>query len=189
MLYLVLAAYSTVFFAEMLGDKSLYTISSLTLRFRPMQVLVGITVAFAGKMLVAVLIGQTIAQLPAGVVAGASAVTFFATALVIWFRKTEGSKRERELSPEWPRATALSFIAIFFTEWADVGQIAAATLVARYHAPFLVWLGATAALITKGVLALALGAVLRKRLPQNALRYGAVAMCMVMGVLAVLRID
>jgi len=189
MLYLLLAAYGTVFFAEMLGDKSLHTITSLTIRFRPTHVLAGITVAFASKMLVAVLIGQTIARLPAAVVAGASTVTFFATAIVIWFKKTEGSEHKRELSSYWPRATAISLFAILFTEWGDVGQIAAATLVARYHSALLVWLGATAALVTKGALAIVLGAILRERLPQKALRYGAVAMCMAMGVLSALKID
>jgi putative Ca2+/H+ antiporter (TMEM165/GDT1 family) len=187
MVYLLLATYGTVLFAELLGDKSFYTISSLTTRFRAAHVLGGISVAFAGKMLVAVLVGQAIAGLPPALVAGISAATFFATALAIWFKKPRREKREGDEG--WPRATTVSFAAVFLTEWGDVGQIAAATLVASYHAPFIIWVGATAAMMTKGLLAVTLGVGLRQRIPQSGLRYGAFAMCVVMGILAALRID
>jgi len=189
MFYLFVAAYGTVLFAEMLGDKSLYTISSLTARFRLGHVFAGITIAFAGKMLVAVLIGQTIAMLPLKLVATTSALTFFLTALVIWFKKSEARETEREARPYWTRATILSFAAVFFTEWGDVGQITAATLVARYDAPFVIWLGATVALVTKGLLAITLGVGLRKRIPPHWLRYGAVAMCLTLGILAAFGVD
>lgn len=189
MVYLLLATYGTVLFAELLGDKSFYTISSLTTRFRAAHVLGGISIAFAGKMLVAVMVGQAIAGLPAALVAGVSAATFFATALVIWFKKPRSEKPGLEPEGRWPRATGVSFAAVFLTEWGDVGQIAAATLVASYHAPFVIWVGATAAMITKGLLAVTLGVGLRQRIPQSGLRYGAFAMCLVMGILAALRID
>ena len=189
MLYLLLATYGTVLFAEMLGDKSIYTISSMATRFRALHVLCGITLAFAGKMLVAVLIGQAIAALPPALVAGVSAATFFTTALVIWFKKPESRKPERAPEQYWARTVAFSFAAIFFTEWGDVGQIAAATLVARYQSPFIIWLGATAALVTKGLLAIILGIGLRERIPPRCLRYGAFAMCLMMGILAAFRIN
>jgi putative Ca2+/H+ antiporter (TMEM165/GDT1 family) len=189
MLYLLLATYGTVLLAELLGDKSFYTISSLTTRFRPLHVLGGISIAFAGKMLVAVLLGQAIAGLPPALVAGVSAATFFTTALFIWFKKPQSGKPEPEAGKHWPRAATISFAAIFLTEWGDVGQIAAATLVATYHAPVIIWFGATAAMMTKGLLAITLGVGLRQRIPQASLRYGAFAMCMVLGILAVLRID
>jgi putative Ca2+/H+ antiporter (TMEM165/GDT1 family) len=189
MFYLLLATYGTVLFAELLGDKSFYTISSLTTRFRPAHVLGGISIAFAGKMLVAVLLGQAIAGLPPALVASVSAATFFTTALVIWFKKPRSEKPELDAARRWPRAATVSFAAIFLTEWGDVGQIAAATLVASYHAPFIIWLGATSAMMTKGLLAITLGIGLRDRIPQSSLRYGAFAMCLVMGILAALRID
>jgi putative Ca2+/H+ antiporter (TMEM165/GDT1 family) len=104
MVYLLLATYGTVLFAELLGDKSFYTISSLTTRFRAAHVLGGISVAFAGKMLVAVLVGQAIAGLPPALVAGISAATFFATALAIWFKnaRPESAGRARPLFPSPP---------------------------------------------------------------------------------------
>ncbi|HEX8458586.1 MAG TPA: TMEM165/GDT1 family protein [Pyrinomonadaceae bacterium] len=189
MFYLFAAVYGTVLFAELLGDKSLYMISSLTARFRLAHIFAGLSLAFAGKMLVAVLVGQTIATLPLKLVAGISAATFFLTALALWFKKTEASRTEHEPSPDWTRATAVSFAAVFFTEWGDIGQITAATLVARYQAPLVIWLGATIALVTKGLLAITLGVGLRKHISPRWLRYGAVVMCLTMGVLAAFGVD
>ena len=189
MLYLLFATYGTVLLAEMLGDKSIYTISSLATRFNVRHVLAGISLAFAGKMLVAVLVGRAIAQLPPSLIAGVSAVTFLATALVIWFRKPEQHDAAGAQPQFWTRAVFVSFAAIFFTEWGDVGQIAAATLATRYREPLVVWLGATAALITKGLLAITLGVELRKRVAPRYVRYGAVTICVAMGILAAFHID
>ena len=68
MFYLLLATYGTVLLSELLGDKSIYTISSLGMRFRPLYVFCGFTAAFMVKMSVAVLLGQMIAELPRSVV-------------------------------------------------------------------------------------------------------------------------
>lgn len=188
-LSLLLATYVTIFLAELVGDKNLYTISSLTVRFHLWPVFCGIALAFSLKMLAAVLLGQAIAGLPTALVTGMSAATFFTTGLIIWMKKPEGASRAVVRTNHWSRAVPVSFAAIFFSEWGDVGQIAAATLAARYHLPLVVWLGATLALMTKGILALTLGAGLCRRLPQNILRYGALTLCFTMGILSLLRIE
>src|ERR1051325_310669 len=186
---LLLATYATIFLAELVGDKNLYTISTLTVRFHILPVMCGISLAFAGKMLAAWSVGRAVAKLPSALVTGMSAATFFATGLIIWMKRPEGQPRRDEGARRWSRALPVSFAAIFFSEWADVGQIAAATLAARYHAPLMVWTGATLALMTKGLLALTLGAGLCRRLPQNVLRYGALGLCLMMGILSLLRIE
>src|SRR6185436_13802109 len=154
MLYLLVVTYSTVFLTELLGDKTIYTVGSLVIRFHPSSVFYGITAAFMGKMLAAVLIGQALAELPATVVGITSAVTFFTMALVIWFKKTEEATTAEKQHRYSSRAALISFAAIFFSEWGDAGQLTAAVLVARYPAPLIVWTGATLALITKGVLSM-----------------------------------
>jgi Ca2+/H+ antiporter, TMEM165/GDT1 family len=188
-LSLLLATYGTIFLAELVGDKNLYTISSLTVRFHIWPVFCGIALAFSVKMLAAVLLGHAIAGLPSALVTGMSAATFFATGLFIWMKRPEGAPRAEVDRRYWSRAVPVSFAAIFFSEWADVGQIAAATLAARYQAPLTVWLGATLALITKGILALTLGAGLCRRLPRNVLRYSALGLCFTMGILALFKIE
>ena len=186
--YLFLAAFGTIFLAELLGDKTIYTIGTLAARFSPVPVLCGVIVAFMGKMLVAVLIGQALAELPAGLVAGVSTVTFLVTAVIIWFKRPGDGLVESRQSPYWSRVTVISFAAVFFSEWGDVGQITAATLVARYQAPLIVWLGATLALTVKGVLAMTLGISLRKRVSPAVLKYGAFSLCLVLGMVSASRL-
>ncbi|MCA1592624.1 MAG: TMEM165/GDT1 family protein [Acidobacteria bacterium] len=186
MLYLLLATYATVFLSELLGDKSIYTISSLAMRFRPLYVFSGFTVAFMAKMLIAVLLGQVIAELPASLVTITSAVTFFVAALVIWFKRKDDGSVRREHDEHFSRAALITFAAIFFSEWGDIGQITAATLTARYQMPLLVWLAATSALITKGLLAMTLGRGLRRRVPQRILRPVSASLCLIMGVVSVI---
>ncbi len=188
MLTILAAAFGTVLVAELLGDKSIYTIGSLTTRFRMAHVLAGIAVAFAAKMGVAVMAGRAISAVSPGIVATTSSITFLATALVLW-RKRPSQGGVAGHDERWPRAASISFGAIFLTEWADAGQIAAAALTARFGHPVLIWSAATAAMMTKGVLALAAGASLRGRIPQTGLRYVALGLCVAMSILSASRID
>ena len=71
--YVLVASYWTVLVAELIGDKSIYTVASLTLRFRARLVFLAMVAAFGGKMLAAVLFGGLLTQLPAGLVTAASA--------------------------------------------------------------------------------------------------------------------
>ena len=86
----------------------------------------------------------------------------------------------------------VSFAAIFFSEWGDVGQITAATLAAKYHVPLVVWAGAVTAMITKGSLAAFLGAGIRRwihdRVSPTIVRYVAVTLLLVLGLLSVTEI-
>src|SRR5271165_4544148 len=156
---IILAAYGTVFLAEIVGDKLLYTTGVLATRYRWTPILCGMAAAFMLKMGVAVAVGKAISTLPTWLVATITAVNFFAIAFVLW-RKPD----KREVKPkEYPahHAALVSFAAIFFSEWGDVGQITAATLAAKFAAPLAVWIGAVLAMVTKGALAASIGASVR----------------------------
>jgi len=188
MLYLLLATYGTVLLCEWLGDKNLYTITSLTMRFRPLYVFSGFTAAYMIKMGVAVLAGTVIANLPTLLLTIMSTLTFFIAALVIWFRRDDGPTTTRsEENSNFSRVSLLAFGAILLSEWGDVGQIMAATLTVRYHLPLVVWIGATLALITKGLLALAIGRGLRNRIPDSILRPVCASVCVIMGIVSALQ--
>jgi Ca2+/H+ antiporter, TMEM165/GDT1 family len=189
MLTVLLVAYSTVLVLELLGDKTLYTISALATRYRPVPLLLGITAAFMAKISVAVLFASLLEQLPPAVAAGISAVTFFAMTILLWRQKPDAGKSEAMSVHPWPRVTLLSFSLVFFAEWGDIGQITAAALAIRYHDPFAVWLGATLALVTKGILAMTVGTTLRRHVPAQRLRYVAISLCLLMGVMATLRVE
>jgi len=64
--YIALLSFWTVFLAELVGDKSIYSIASLSIRYSAAAVFSGITLAFAGKMLVAVLLVRLLVHLHFG---------------------------------------------------------------------------------------------------------------------------
>lgn len=186
--YVLLAAYSTVLVAELVGDKAIYTVASLALRFRPGLVFGAISVAFMFKMLGAVLLGRAIVHVFGRWTTLASAMALFASALFIWLKGPELALAKPTVSADWSRAISVSFSSLFFTEWGDAGQIAAAALTAQTHSSLSVWLGGTLALMTKGGLAIVLGLKLRDRLPRHLLRPLASLSCCLLAILALLRV-
>jgi len=182
--YLVLVAYWTVLVAELIGDKTIYMVSSLAMRFRPLAVLAPMLLASATKMLAAVLLGKLIVRFNSRWTDLISACTFFLSAALIWFEEKEERPKQSPINVHWSRAALVSFGSLFFAEWGDPGQISAAALVLKSHSPWAVWLGGTCAMVTKGVLAMTLGMKLAERLPQRTLRTLASASCGVLGVVA-----
>jgi putative Ca2+/H+ antiporter (TMEM165/GDT1 family) len=181
---IVAVAYSTVFLAELVGDKAVYTIAALGLRFRPWPVLGGIALAFAGKMLAAVLLGKVLLKIPGHWTSVLSAFGFFACAIFIWFREPGKAVVTNAAGRGWLHAAGLSFSSLFLTEWCDTGQIVAAALAAHTQELLAVWLGGTLALLTKGVLALTVGAKLSGAVPERLVRtIASVAYC-VLGVVS-----
>lgn len=177
---LLVLTYSTVLASELIGDKSIFTIASLSMRFRPAAVACGIAFAFMAKMAAAVLGGHLIAQLPVRWTSGLSAATLFATALCVWLKKQE-TPAAPDLAHGWRSGVSVAFSAIFFAEWADPGQLAAAALAAGSAAPGLVWLAGTLALLTKGGLAMGLGTGLRRRIPDRLARTISSTCCLILG--------
>jgi Ca2+/H+ antiporter, TMEM165/GDT1 family len=180
----VLVAFWTVLVAELVGDKSIYTIASLALRYRARVVITAITAAFACKMLAAVLLARLLIHLQTQWTDILSAVAFFLSALFLWFKEPEPLPKERAASPGWWRAAMVSFASIFLTEWADPSQIAVAALTIKFHASLATWLGGTLAMTAKGGLAIVLGIRLSDRLPQRTLRALATASCCILGIIA-----
>ena len=185
MLTIFVMAYSVVFIAELVGDKTLYTLSALATRFRLWVILCGVVPAFMIKMGAAVLAGGIIADLPKPLVAVISAVTFFTAALALWFKDSAPPAEK-----SGARAGGMiAFVSVVLTEWGDIGQITVATLTARHGAPLVIWIAGVLAMVTKSALAATLGVGLRRWLPRPALRYGAVSLCIVMGFLAAFRVE
>jgi putative Ca2+/H+ antiporter (TMEM165/GDT1 family) len=184
----LLATYGAVFVAEIAGDKLLYTTGVLATRYRTVPIMIGMLVAFMAKMAVAVAVGEAISKLPRLLVAALTSVSFIGVAITLWRKPAERSSAEKD--PRAARAAMVSFAAIFFSEWGDVGQITAAAMAARFGSPVLVWVGAVAAMVTKGALAASLGAGVRQwiasRIPPKVIRYVGVAALLVLGLLSVL---
>jgi putative Ca2+/H+ antiporter (TMEM165/GDT1 family) len=177
----LLLSYWTVLTAELIGDRSIFTIASLSARYPPRRVFCGLAAAFMSKMLVAVLLGRALFRLPVTWTGTLSAAAFFGSAIVIWYRRGQRGAEAEATSPSHG-AVVISFLSVFCSEWADLGQVSAAALVTRLNAPAAVWLGGSLALCTKGMLALTLGWKLRERVPERLARALAASSCLVLGV-------
>jgi putative Ca2+/H+ antiporter (TMEM165/GDT1 family) len=192
MIPILLATYGTVFIAEIVGDKLLYTTGVLATRYRTLPILIGMALAFMAKMGVAVMVGKAISTLPPLLVATITAVNFFAIAFVLWRKPDTRDVKELQpnKAPSAARAALITFVAIFFSEWGDVGQITAAGLAAKFGMPLVVWAGAVSAMVTKGALAASIGASVRgwiqRKFAPKTIRYAAVGLLLVLGLLSVI---
>jgi len=169
----------------------------LAARYKTLPIMVGMAFAFMIKMAVAVLAGEFVSKLPAWLVATVTMASFIGVAITVW-RKDERRSAMKEVPA--PKAALVSFAAIFFSEWGDVGQITAAALAAKsleqYGAAMgtrevmlLVWLGAVGAMVTKGALAASVGAGVRgwiqTHVSPKVIRYAGVGLLLLLGVLSV----
>jgi putative Ca2+/H+ antiporter (TMEM165/GDT1 family) len=187
MLTIFFATYGAVFVAEIVGDKLLYTTGVLATRYKTLPILFGMIVAFMLKMGVAVAVGEAISKLPPWLVACVTAASFIGVAITVW-RKDERRSTQQQVSA--PKAAMVSFAAIFFSEWGDVGQITAATMAAKFHVPVVVWIAAVSAMVTKGALAASIGAGVRgwiqDHIPPRIIRYAGVGALVLLGILSVI---
>jgi putative Ca2+/H+ antiporter (TMEM165/GDT1 family) len=174
------SAYGAVFLLE-LPDKTTALTLVLSSRFRSRPVLVGATVAFALQAVISVALGSAITLLPARIVAGAIAVLFAVSALLL-LRESLGKDSDaadaatnsRATTP-FVRAAMVAFGTLFLTEWGDASQVTAIGVAARYANPVAVVLGTFLALMSVTVLALLVGRKLRSRVPAHFIQRGAAA--------------
>jgi putative Ca2+/H+ antiporter (TMEM165/GDT1 family) len=75
-----------------------------------------------------------------------------------------------------------AFAMIFFTEWGDPGQLAAAALVAQYGQPVAVWVGGCSAMLAKGAVALTFGIWVRRFVKPRVMHAAALVVCVVLAI-------
>ena len=193
---ILVTTYGAVFVAEIVGDKLLYTTGVLATRYRSVSVIGGMALAFMCKMGAAVLAGDLISHLPKPLVACVTGASFIGVAFTLW-RKPD-VRQPKEKDARILQGAMIAFAAIFFSEWGDVGMITCAGMAATYITPatakittgIVVWVGAVAAMVTKGTLVAWLGAGVRSwiatRISPKVVRYVGTAALIVLGVLSVL---
>jgi putative Ca2+/H+ antiporter (TMEM165/GDT1 family) len=187
MVSVFILTYGAVFVAEIVGDKLLYTTSVLAARYHAAPIVVGATLAFMVKMGAAVLVGKAISGLPPILVAGITTTGFLWVAYNLW-HKPDNPNEAAHGTQSRSTGASMSFVAVLFSEWGDVGQVTAATMAVRFASPSAVWLGAVCAMATKGILAAWLGAGVRRwvrdRVSPKMVRYASISLLLLLGALA-----
>src|SRR3954451_11677568 len=174
-------SFGVVFVAE-LGDKSQLMALTFATRFRPWPVLIGITTATALVHLVSVGIGYGLgATLPTGWISLIAGVAF--PVFGAWTLRgdvlTEAEKGKAE------QATGSAILAVggafFLAELGDKTMLATITL-ATQHGWLGTWVGSTIGMVAADALAILVGRLLGRHLPEKAIKYGAAALFAIFGI-------
>ena len=174
-------SFAVVFVAE-LGDKSQLMALTFATRYRALPVLAGITAATALVHLVSVAVGYGVgAALPTGWISLIAALAFFAfggwTLRGDTLTEAEKGKAERSTGS----AVLAVGVAFFLAELGDKTMLATITL-ATQHGWFGTWIGSTVGMVAADALAILVGRLMGRHLPERAIRYGASALFFVFGI-------
>lgn len=155
-------------------------------RYRALTVLIAITIATAIIHLMSVALGAVIGvALPTHVINIVAGVAFlgFATWTLRGDELTEAEAAKA--SQESQRSALLTVgVAFFIAELGDKTMLATITL-ASDNGLLGTWLGSTLGMVAADALAIVVGHVLGARLPQRAIRIGAAAVFVVVGILLI----
>lgn len=186
-MYAFLLSTAVIFVAE-LGDKSQLMAMTFAARYRARDVLLGITLATAVVHLASVGIGAAIGtsfedyQGAISVVAGVAFLGFGAWTL-------RGDELTEDEAAKARNSTGVALLAVgtafFLAELGDKTMLATITL-ATQEGWLGTWIGSTVGMVAADALAILVGAVLAKKLPERTIKYGAAALFAVFGVLLVL---
>jgi len=165
MLTAALVSLSVVFVAE-LGDKSQLMTMTYALRHRWWVVLSGVGIASLLVHGLSVTIGHFLGlTLPQRPIAFAAAIAFLLFAVWTWRDGRGGGEEEIKIAE--PRHVLLAVVSSFvLAELGDKTMLATVAL-ASDHNWAGVWIGATAGMVLADGVAIAVGAVLHKRLPER----------------------
>ncbi|MEU3017233.1 MULTISPECIES: TMEM165/GDT1 family protein [unclassified Nocardiopsis] len=171
-----------IFIAEM-GDKTQLVAMSLATRYRALTVILGITVATAvvhlGSVFIAEVLGAAIPTDWLTLAAGAAFLVFG-----LWTLRGDemtDKDEERAASRRIRSGFMTVFVVFLVAELGDKTMLATITVGTQYHW-LPVWLGSTVGMVAADAIAIAIGAVLGKKLPERAIRIGAAVLFFVAGV-------
>lgn len=156
---LFVSTFTLILVAE-LPDKTAFATLLMATRGSSWPIFVGVCAAFFIQSLVAVTFGSALAFLPEKWVHLTAGLMFFVFAVLALKRDSGDEDAERfsgaDMKNFW-RVAWSSFVVIFIAEWGDLTQLATASLQARYHDAFTIFVAATLALWMVTALAIMVG--------------------------------
>jgi Ca2+/H+ antiporter, TMEM165/GDT1 family len=179
-----LISFGIIFVAE-LGDKSQLMALTFAARYKAIVILAAITAATALVHLVSVLIGAA-----AGVALPTSTISIVAGIAFLGFAAwtLRGDELDEEDEARSRRADKSVFFtvasAFFLAELGDKTMLATITLATRYGW-FGTWLGSTLGMVAADALAIGVGILLHRHLPERVIRIGAALSFVAFGLLLI----
>ncbi|QNF93020.1 TMEM165/GDT1 family protein [Janibacter sp. YB324] len=178
---------TVVIFVAELGDKSQLMAMTFATRYRARDVILGITAATAVVHLASVGIGYFIGasferyQGPIVIAAGIAFLGFAAWTLRGDELTDEEAQKARKAKGSALLAVGLAF---FLAELGDKTMLATITLAVRENW-FGTWIGSTVGMVAADALAIGVGALLGRKLPERVIKYGAAAAFAIFGLVLI----
>jgi putative Ca2+/H+ antiporter (TMEM165/GDT1 family) len=169
-----------VLIAEM-GDKTQLVALAFATRYSAKTVLAGVFGATLVVHILSVLLGEAASRaLPTFWIQLFAGLSFIAFGL--WTLRgdqldEDGKKTETRFGPLMTVASTF-----FLAELGDKTMLATITIASQYRSFAAVWLGSTLGMVLADGLAIIVGRVMGKRLPERAIKYGAAATFILSGV-------
>ncbi len=175
-------SFGVILLAE-LGDKSQLMALAFASRYRPLTVLVAVTIATLVVHAGSVLLGAAFAGvLPTAAIQVVAGIAFFLFAAWTIRGDTLGEDDQTRAARAGRWALVTIGTAFFLAELGDKTMLATITL-ATTEEPWGTWLGSTAGMVVADALAIGVGAVLGARLPEHAIKVFAAAAFVMFGAL------
>lgn len=182
-----LVTFVAIFFAE-LPDKTMFATLLLSTRFkRKLPVWIGVSAGYGLHVVIAVLLGSALSNLPERPIQLAVGALFTIGGVITWRSGADDDDEVREtaaartfMSIAW---TAASVIAV--AEFADLTQLATAGFAARFADPVGVGLGAFLALSSVSGCAVLLGSWLQRVVPLRLIQKVAAVLFLTIGIVTI----
>jgi putative Ca2+/H+ antiporter (TMEM165/GDT1 family) len=169
-----------VFIAEM-GDKTQLVALAFATRFRASVVLAGVFIATLLVHLFSVFLGE---------MAGLALPTFWINLIAglafigfgLWTLRGDELGDEEKLKQGRSGPLITVGMTFFLAELGDKTMLATVTIASQQQSFLGVWLGSTLGMVVADGIAIIVGKILGKRLPEKPIKYGAAAVFMISGV-------
>jgi len=177
--------FSAIFLAE-LPDKTMIATLLLSTHFHSrLPVWAGVTLGYATHVLLAVIFGTALSQLPKTPIHVLVGLLFLTGGVMTW---RSGSSADHDETAKWSASmsnarvvwTAASVILV--AEFGDLTQLATAGFAARFDDPIAVGFGSIAALSSVSGLAVLAGGWLQKKVPLNKIQRAAAVLFASIGI-------
>jgi putative Ca2+/H+ antiporter (TMEM165/GDT1 family) len=180
-----LASLFFVVLAEM-GDKTQLLAMAFATRYKATQVLWAVFLATLVNHALAVVVGEALTRaVPLDIITFIAAASFILFGL--WTLRGDtlegGIKKESRFGP-----VATVAIAFFFAEMGDKTQLATVSLAIEYRNMLGVLLGTTTGMVIADAVGIIAGIVMRKHIPENAVKWISAMVFMLFGFTGILKI-
>lgn len=176
------SSFIMIFLAEM-GDKSQLLALAFVSRFSVPATAAGYTLGVLATNLLAATVGAALGialpVIPLKICAGLLFLTFAVLTVISRGDDERAATRQSRLH----NPLLVIILGTFLAECGDKTQLAALTLAAESQSFFPVWLGSSLGMVVAVSLAIVIGAVVKRRLPEKAVRYASAAVFGLFGVM------